>query len=479
MKISVLCENTARDGFLAEHGLSLYIETAQHRILFDMGQSDVFVKNAERLGIDLRAVDIAVLSHGHYDHGGGIRHFLSRNGHAPIYLSRHAFGPHHNAAGKYIGLDPDLPRERLRAVDGELQIDGALSLFSYNDRSQIRPIEAFGLHTSDENGPRSELFLHEQYLLIQEEGQRVLISGCSHKGIENIVSWAQPDVLIGGFHFMRLPVPSPRLEEAAQMLLSYPTRYYTGHCTGSSQFDYLKTIMGSRLEGFHAGDTFPFGYRYETHCHCSECSACAHSTSAELVRAYHAAGYAGLVLTDHFVLGNTAVDRTLPWETQMRCYYGAFLEAKAAAQDLDFDVIFGIEHACQGSEFLCYGIDLDFLLANPDIPALPLDAFVERVHRHGGIVIQAHPFRWAPAHTPLRLDILNGIEVYNAANHPDANKNARDAARKGLILTSGGDIHIASDHRIGMAGIVLPHRISDSRQLAHALQQRTHHLLVD
>ncbi|MCI8845747.1 MAG: MBL fold metallo-hydrolase [Lachnospiraceae bacterium] len=72
MKITALLENkTNREDMLTEHGLSLYIETEKHKILFDMGQSDLFAKNAAALGINLSSVDIAVLSHGHYDHGGG------------------------------------------------------------------------------------------------------------------------------------------------------------------------------------------------------------------------------------------------------------------------------------------------------------------------------------------------------------------------------------------------------------------------
>lgn len=217
-------------------------------------------------------------------------------------------------------------------------------------------------------------------------------------------------------------------------------------------------------------------YIYETHCHSAQGSRCAISTAGELVRAYHGGGYAGMVLTDHFVLGNTAVNRTLPWPSQMRCFYDAYLEARAVAETLDFDVIFGIEHACEHGEFLCYGIDLEFLLANPDIPALTLEAFVERVHGYGGVVIQAHPFRWAPADTPLRLDILDGIEVYNAANSPEANDAAM--AQAGGICTSGGDIHRASDARIGQAGIILPYRVRSGVELAAALRQRHHSLLI-
>ena len=108
MKITVLTENTSACGLTFEHGLSLYIETNGHRLLFDTGQTALFSENAERLGVDLAAVDICVLSHGHYDHGGGLKRFIGLNDHAPIYLSHHAFCSCCNAKGKYIGLDPEL-----------------------------------------------------------------------------------------------------------------------------------------------------------------------------------------------------------------------------------------------------------------------------------------------------------------------------------------------------------------------------------
>ena len=131
-------------------------------------------------------------------------------------------------------------------------------------------------------------------------------------------------------------------------------------------------------------------FLYETHCHCAQCSKCAHSTAADMVRAYHSAGYAGLVLTDHFIFGNTAVPKDLPWEERMHRYYDAYLEAKAEGHKLDFDVIFGIEHFYGGGkEILFYGIDLAFLLNNPDIPDISIDTLVSRVHAAGGIAIHA------------------------------------------------------------------------------------------
>ena len=106
MRIVTLIENTSCQASLCcEHGLSLYIETGKHRILFDAGQTGAFADNAEKLGIDLRTVDLAVLSHGHYDHGGGLKRFLEINHTAPVYLSRNAFGAYYNGTQKYIGLD--------------------------------------------------------------------------------------------------------------------------------------------------------------------------------------------------------------------------------------------------------------------------------------------------------------------------------------------------------------------------------------
>lgn len=221
-------------------------------------------------------------------------------------------------------------------------------------------------------------------------------------------------------------------------------------------------------------------YRYETHCHSAQCSRCAHSSARELVLAFHQAGYAGLVLTDHFIHGNTAVDRSLPWEEQMRRYYGAFLEAKAAAKDLDFDVIFGIEHAYGGGqEVLCFGIDLDFLLENPDIPELSLEEFADRVHKYGGILIQAHPYRYGGIEIPIPMDLIDGIEVYNAGNQPEKNVLAlQKAGERDCILTSGGDIHASGESRVGAAGIALPYRVHDEKELVAALKRQDHQLII-
>ena len=258
MIITALMENTAiEDGFLFEHGLSLHIQTREHRVLFDTGQSNGFIANAGRLGIDLTAVDMAVLSHGHYDHGGGLMGFLALNDHAPVYVSRYAFDGFYAGEERYIGLEPALKANpRLVPVGDSLEIGDGLTLFSCNERPRPYVMDSYGLNVLRGDALMPDDFRHEQYLLIQEEGMRVLISGCSHKGILNIMSWLKPDVLIGGFHFMKVdPAGSERevLDEAARVLLEYNSAYYTCHCTGLPQYEYLKQLMGNQLGHLAAG----------------------------------------------------------------------------------------------------------------------------------------------------------------------------------------------------------------------------------
>lgn len=249
MKIVTLMDNLACPGLEAEHGLSLYIETRGLKILFDAGQSGAFAENAEKLGIDLKAVDLAVLSHGHYDHGGGLPRFLEINDHAKIYVNQYAFGRHCNAAGRYIGLDPALKDSgRLVLTRGEETIAPGLSLHTL----PLPPEDSAGLTFETEGISRPEDFRHEQYLLVREGDRRVLLSGCSHKGIGSIMAHFRPDVLVGGFHFMKLEDPAA-LEAAARRLLAFDARYYTGHCTGQRQFALLKRVMGQRLEYLMAG----------------------------------------------------------------------------------------------------------------------------------------------------------------------------------------------------------------------------------
>lgn len=253
VRIVTLVENTAkREDLAAEHGLSLYIETGDRKILFDAGQSGAFWDNAQKLGVDLEKVDIAVLSHGHYDHGGGLSRFLEGNGAATVWVNPHAFEGHYNAGETYIGLAPELEQNSriCFSADGQKLGDGLTLYIAISCPHGIRP---FGLTVREKGKLIPEDFRHEQYLLIEEGQKRILISGCSHRGILNIVEYFRPDVLIGGFHFMKMDPAGPELEQAVAALKRYPTVYYTGHCTGEPQYAALKQGMGAQLQSLYTG----------------------------------------------------------------------------------------------------------------------------------------------------------------------------------------------------------------------------------
>ncbi len=243
MKITALVENVSSDGLVAEHGLSLFIESNGKKILFDMGQTDLFEKNAALLGIDLSEADIAVLSHGHYDHGGGLKPFLEINKKAHVYINQYAFEPHYNGMEKYIGLDTSLQNNERFIITGETTIiDENMTLYSCNEREKKFDLGSFGLNMKINGKMLPDDFRHEQYLIIEENGKRVLFSGCSHKSVLDIETRFRPDVFIGGFHFSKLPCDET-LADYAKYLGSFDTDYYTCHCTGTEQYEFMKKHM--------------------------------------------------------------------------------------------------------------------------------------------------------------------------------------------------------------------------------------------
>ena len=254
MKITALIENTSARGLPTEHGLSLFVETAEHKFLFDMGQTDLFARNAETLGIDLTTVDFAVLSHGHYDHGGGLNTFLARSDHAPVYMSRFAFEPHYNGTEKYIGLDQDLKSSnRLVLVDEDMPIAEGITVYGCHHAPKVVDFGSCGLNMIQDGRMTEDDFRHEQYLLVVENGKRILFSGCSHRGILNIMHWFRPDICIGGFHLSKLPLDET-LTGYDKALDAYPTAYYTGHCTGTAQYQFMKERMRN-LHYLSVGDS--------------------------------------------------------------------------------------------------------------------------------------------------------------------------------------------------------------------------------
>ena len=260
IEITVLIEETTKKPqLITEHGLSLLIKAENHTILFDAGQTGRFTQNAKMLGIDLNAVDIAILSHAHYDHANGFPEFFRLNSHAPAYADRHIFGKCLSSDGRDIGACPELLNSgRLILTDDEYIIDDKLSLFTGNELPRRHKMSAFGMKYVNDGAVSEERFLHEHYLKITEESDYILITGCSHKGILNILDWCSPAprAVIGGFHFMNISLNEDGreyLSDTANRLNALPTDFYTCHCTGDPQYDFLKERM-PRLNRIHAGD---------------------------------------------------------------------------------------------------------------------------------------------------------------------------------------------------------------------------------
>ena len=263
MIIKTLVENISEKPELgAEHGLCLYIETKRHKILFDTGASKIFAENALKMGVDLAAVDIVILSHGHYDHGGGIRTFLTLNQTAKIYMQQNAFQNHFShsifSQQKYIGLDQGLlPNSRFVFVENGLIIDEELELFSKIAGNRFSPSGNQDLYMEMNGELQQDDFSHEQDLIISENGKTLLVAGCAHRGIVNIVDQFKqerkkmPDVVIGGFHLYNGAAKrdeAPAIVDGiGQALAETKVQYFTGHCTGMKSYEQLKVILGDRL----------------------------------------------------------------------------------------------------------------------------------------------------------------------------------------------------------------------------------------
>lgn len=269
MKITSITENTSSKALPVEHGLSLYIEKEDSgKVLFDMGQSNLFARNAEALSLPVADISVAVVSHGHYDHGGGLKTFLQENTKAKVYIHQDAFLPHYSLREtglRYIGLDVSLQaNERLVHCDRQTVIDDTMMLFADVQGSCCYPIGNKLLFGPSETA--NDDFRHEQNLLIEEGGRLVLFAGCAHRGIVNILRRAEelagrtPTHVFAGMHLVKSGM-SPAEEYSfianlATELQKYEnTKFYTMHCTGEQQYQSLKSLMGSQIAYLSCGDS--------------------------------------------------------------------------------------------------------------------------------------------------------------------------------------------------------------------------------
>lgn len=220
-------------------------------------------------------------------------------------------------------------------------------------------------------------------------------------------------------------------------------------------------------------------YKYETHVHTKEGSACASGTGQEMVRAHIEAGYSGMIVTDHFFNGNTAVPADLPWESRVELFCQGYENAVEEAKGTGFHVFFAWEYSYRGTDFLTYGLGKEFLLEHRDILDWSTEEYLDIVRDSGGFICHAHPFREAFYIDALRLypDRVNAVEVINAS-HADPRFNEKAlvyAAKHNLIKFSGSDTHHI-DALFG-GGLEFDFEIKSMEEFIAAVNTRNYRLL--
>lgn len=277
MKVTALIENDrieGREDLVAEFGLSLHIQRGDLQILFDTGASGAFADNAERLGIDLTQVSVAVLSHHQLDHGGGLQRFLSINERARVHLRASGRAPRYFRAlvvvKRPIGLDASLfdrYAHRFELITESMEIAPGVFLLTDIGAQHPRPPGNRHLYVERDGALEPDPFEHELVLVVREDDGLAVFTGCSHHGILNMIEAARSrfpglpvKAVFGGFHLIGVPffdtmaAPREEVEAIGRKILDLTAGpVFTGHCTGRKAYGVLAGVMGSSLRPFSTG----------------------------------------------------------------------------------------------------------------------------------------------------------------------------------------------------------------------------------
>jgi len=247
MKFYILIEDTSKEGFEAEHGLSIYFEKNRKKFIFDLGQSNKFLKNAEKLKIKLNKIDFLVFSHGHFDHTGGLPYFQVNEG-LKIICHPDCLLPKYYRK-KYIGfpknmdnLLADLKNKPFKLTKNVL----FLGEIPGKRRSPLGEYVKGGIKKAD-------FLLDDSALVIFEDDRAIIIAGCAHSGIVNIVRYvhklfkAKKIIVVGGLHM--LDYSDEEINRTIEKLKKLSVvKIFPGHCTGKKAIEeLLASFSGERL----------------------------------------------------------------------------------------------------------------------------------------------------------------------------------------------------------------------------------------
>ena len=270
MKATVLVDNIQNNSLKGEWGLSIYIEYGDEKILLDVGASNLFAKNADKLGISLKDIDYAVLSHAHYDHANGMRSFFQVNEKARFYVQSTCAENCYFKKwifSKYIGIPKGILEEysdRIEYALGNNQIADGVSLIPHSTEGLDAIVRRESMYQKGKSSWMPDDFSHEQSLVFDTSDGLVIFNSCSHGGAVNIineVASAFPDkkvaALIGGFHLYNKSESEVR--ELAVRIKETGIQYIcTGHCTGEKAYQILKEELGDIAHQLKVGKIIEF-----------------------------------------------------------------------------------------------------------------------------------------------------------------------------------------------------------------------------
>ncbi|MBO4391302.1 MAG: GNAT family N-acetyltransferase [Lachnospiraceae bacterium] len=341
--------------------------------------------------------------------------------------------------------------------------------------------EKLGAQFMDENHPMFGYFSKERligyYSLTLQGGKTCELNNLCvlpefrHNGIgAELLDHAFETGISLGNKLMRIGIV-----EENKVLRAWYEKHGFEHC-GEMKLPFLPFTVGfmmKRLVEAKPWDESEKGlFRYETHLHTVEGSACGLTPGREYPAIFRKRGYDGIFITDHFFHGNTRPSRELPWPEYVDAYMKGYEEAKKAGDEIGFKVFFGIEENFDGDEFLLYGIDRDFLLAHPEIPHWTREDMIKAVHEAGGAVMQAHPFRDRDYIKKIHLyaEDIEGIEGINTANTANDNLAALCyALHYGLMIQAGSDTHFKMNIGEDNAGVLFEEPITSELDYAGRL----------
>ena len=253
-------------------GFALHAALEKNSVLYDFGDSGALIPNADAMEINLADVDTAVLSHGHHHHSGGLAEFLECNTRATILHGRGAFMPRWRIAegpARNVGASLDLSGDivpRLQAVDS-LDNRGGFIILPAAPGFQGRPADNTFLLTGRRGSRIPDDFTDELTLLLPSDSGLVVVTGCAHRGILNIIDQitayfaGQPvAALIGGFHLLDERESPDNLKQLAEKLAAAlpRARIIAGHCTETKALDVFAGTFGERFSTLFAGKRLSF-----------------------------------------------------------------------------------------------------------------------------------------------------------------------------------------------------------------------------